>query len=145
MAARAKLCRVAPGPTSAFGPEIRMPHRPGPRDSSPGRTGRLDKINHFGREIRFRFVLEINDLDTRSVVDERRFGCGRTRGAVAPIPQITSLDRGRPRSDPRDCKPAAKRRVARAGQPCAYQHILRIEVETACPCSKALSSPAAIP
>jgi hypothetical protein len=27
---------------------------------------------------------------------ERRFGCGRTPRAVAPIPQITSLDPGRP-------------------------------------------------
>jgi len=38
MTARTELCRVAPGPTSAFGPEIRMPHRPGPQVFSPGTT-----------------------------------------------------------------------------------------------------------
>jgi hypothetical protein len=32
-------------------------------------------------------------------VDELRFACGRTRGAVAPIQQITSLDPGKPRED----------------------------------------------
>src|SRR5260370_42567538 len=37
--------------------------------------------------IRFRFVL----VAARSAVDGRRFACGWASGAVAPVPQITSL------------------------------------------------------
>jgi len=63
-----------------------------------------------------------NSQRTRSTVDERRFRCGRTRGAVAPIPQITSLHPGRPRGDPRDCS-RQQRIVWRVPAPCAYQQI----------------------
>src|SRR6476661_8159844 len=38
----------------------------------------------------------VNNYGARRAVDERRFACGWTPGAVARIPQITSLDPGRP-------------------------------------------------
>src|SRR6266496_1412650 len=57
--------------------------------------------------IRLRFVLKINNFGARSAVDEPRFGCGRTPGAVAPIPQITSLDPGKPRGAIRGLQSAA--------------------------------------
>jgi hypothetical protein len=47
-------------------------------------------------------------------VDELRFACGRTRGAVAPIPQITSLDPGKSRPV-RGLQSAAARPQARVG------------------------------
>jgi len=35
-------------------------------------------------------------MTKQEVVDDFALSCGRTPGAVAPIPQITSLDPGRP-------------------------------------------------
>jgi hypothetical protein len=37
----------------------------------------------------------VNNYGARRAVDERRFACGWTPGAVARIPQITSLDPGK--------------------------------------------------
>jgi hypothetical protein len=55
-------------------------------------------------------------------VDERRIACGRTPGAVAWIPQITSLDPGKLRGI-RGLQSAATRSVTRVGLLRAYQHI----------------------
>jgi hypothetical protein len=37
-------------------------------------------------------LFSVNNYDARRAVDEPRFACGWTPGAVARIPQITSLD-----------------------------------------------------
>src|SRR6476661_2049086 len=54
----------------------------------------------------------VNNYDARRAVDEPRFACGWTPGAVARIPQITSLDPGRPRGNPKGMRPAAARRTS---------------------------------
>jgi len=66
-------------------------------------------------------------------VEDRALGCGLTPGAVAQIPQITSLDPGKPsggREDTaRDC--SRRRRIpGRVPFPRAYQQIKKMKVET---------------
>src|SRR5258708_2810337 len=63
----------------------------------------------------------LNNYDTRSVVDGRSIGCGRTLRAVARIPQITSLDPRRLR-EPRGIAAGVTRRQARVGRR-VYQKI----------------------
>jgi hypothetical protein len=58
-------------------------------------------------------------------VDERRFACGWTPGAVARIPQITSLDPGRPGVTQRDCSRQRRAGQARIGLRRAYHLDLR--------------------
>ena len=74
--------------------------------------------------IRLRFVLKINNFGARSAVDERRFGCGRTPPAVAPIPQITSLDPGRPPARSGDCSRQRRIKPTGVGVLRAYQTIV---------------------
>src|SRR4051794_19910706 len=117
------------------------------------------KINDYGESarrtraapIRFRFVPIVNDATghtMRSVVDDARFACGRTRGAVARIPQITSLDpcklRRRPEIVPRSGAP--DQRVSACCVRINHPGInfFKGKVETACPCSKASSIPRTI-
>src|SRR6185437_14662689 len=69
------------------------------------------------------------DCDARTLVDDFALSCGRTRHAVAPIPQITSVDPGRPakafgvlkRSE--GLQPATTRRNRARRPPRAYQKI----------------------
>src|SRR3954466_10095247 len=72
-----------------------------------------------------------------SVVDGARIVCGRTPGAVARIPQITSLEPRKLRLRPVHLQRQRKLFACRLAR--AYQHITRTRVETACPCSKASS------
>ena len=56
-------------------------------------------------------------------MDERRIGCGRTQGSVAQIPQITSLEPGKPRDEPEYEQGIALGRVARAGPVCVSTQV----------------------
>src|SRR4051812_1453395 len=76
---------------------------------------------------------------TNSVVDGARIACGRTLGAVARIPQITSLEPRKLRLGPAHLQRHRKLFACRLAR--AYRQIIRTRVETACPCSKASSIP----
>ena len=66
----------------------------------------------------------INNYDARRAVDERRFACGWTPGAVARIPQITSLDPGKLEVTTQgDCSRQRRVRQARIGLRRAYHRI----------------------
>ena len=73
-------------------------------------------------------------------MDERRFACGRTPGAVARIPQITSLDPASPGADQGIAagSDASSQRVSAC---CVRINTFKGKVETACPSSKASSIP----
>src|SRR4051795_13027164 len=58
-----------------------------------------------------------------SAVDGARIACGRTRGAVARIPQITSLEPRKLRLDPAHLQRHRKLLACRFAR--AYQHITR--------------------
>ena len=75
-----------------------------------------------------------------------RFACGRTRRAVARIPQITSLDPGRPPGDPIGIAAGSgsvRCHALRASHACVSTQS-KDKVETACPSSKASSIPGTI-
>src|ERR1700743_2320308 len=84
-----------------------------------GESGAPDSAQgNLTEGIRFRFVLFVNNYDTRTTVDDTGLSCGRDGRAVAPIPQITSLDPRRPgdaRSIPRDCSRQRRNGSLRAG------------------------------
>ena len=63
-------------------------------DSRPANSARPD--SHAANPIPV--CSHINNYGARRAVDEPRFACGWTPGAVARIPQITSLDPRRPRA-----------------------------------------------
>ena len=91
---------------------------------------------------------QINNYDRDELWTSGALACGRTRRAVARIPQITSLDPGSPARSTgsnRGLHSAATHRSRRAPVPRAYQQITRTRVETACPSSKALSIPGTNP
>ena len=96
--------------------------------------------------IRFRFVPGVNALltiVTPDPVDDVALSCGRTRGPVAPIPQITSLDPRRPakafevRKRSKGLQSAATHQIVRTALRVRINTIKnKVETEK-CPSSKA--------
>ena len=75
------------------------------------------------------------------VVDEAVFGCGRTHPPVARIPQIKSLCPRTP-GHPPGLQAGFEAPTGRGpGRRVCTNEIKKTEVETACPCSRALSIP----
>src|SRR5215211_5451700 len=116
--------------------ESACPHAP--KSGSGGGETRVQRLTKCKHADPIPVCSQINNCDGDELWKYRAQDCRRTRRTVARIPQITSLDPGRPRDDREDIggmQSAATHYLGREPFPRAYQQIKKMKVETECPSS----------